>query len=68
MRSAEVSSPLEFDRCGAEADAHTSAGRDCKQICHRWDKERLGRGKGKAKFRERKCFFHQNTAVGGLSL
>lgn len=68
MRSAEVSSPLEFDRCGAEADAHTSAERDCKQICHRRDKERLGRGKLKAKFRKRKCFFHHMTAVGSFSL
>lgn len=25
MRSTEVSSPLEFDRCGAEADTHTRA-------------------------------------------
>lgn len=51
MRFAEVPSSLDSDRCGAEADAHTSTRTDCKQKCHRQDKEG-NRGKLKAKFRE----------------
>lgn len=68
MRFAEVSSSLESDRCGVEADAHASTGTDCKQKGQRQDEERLTQGNERQSSERVKMLLPSHLCCGKLCI